>query len=65
MVTNIIRNEDGTVTFPAELMELVERIPEILMADPDIHAFILDNTGERDAFGWLVLMMGLSVSQCS
>lgn len=65
MVTNIVRNQDGTVTFPSELMELVEHVSHLIAADPKIVEFADANAGERDLYGWTVLIMGLSMAQMS
>lgn len=65
MVGNIVRNEDGTVTFPSELMELVEHVSTLIAGDPKIRAFTEANAGKRDHYGWVTLIMGLAISQCS
>lgn len=65
MVGNIVRNEDGTVTFPAELMELVEHVSHLIAGDEKIREFTEANASERDHYGWVTLIMGLSIAQCS
>lgn len=64
-MVNIVRNDDGTVEFPAELMELVEHISTLVLQDPKFREFALANAGERNHYGWATLTMGLVISQCS
>lgn len=65
MTTNIVRNEDGTVTFPADLMELVEHMSYLVMNDPKFRSFVEENAGERDQFAWTTLILGCVITQCS
>jgi hypothetical protein len=66
MSTEIIRNEDGTVLFPADLMEVVEHVSSLVSTDPVVQQFIdQQDPDTRDAFAWRAMILALATAQLS